>query len=188
MLNEKLVKKFRKIILVVGTIVIFLIGYLLGDAVRKSSDDQIIQSQNASLNLAGNKNLSEITKDNVQDFLIAFYTKKDLGENRERYKAFLTDGMYKSVVADEEKASTKAYQGYVVDWEYEGADIYINQEKKEVLVNVKYKNTTLAVKDDRSKSTIQTNESTYKLTYVNVKDKLLINKMEQLNIKSVERK
>ena len=54
--------------------------------------------------------------------------------------------MYNSIVADEEKAVNKAYQGYIVDWEYQDADMYINSDKLEVLVNVRYKNTTLAIK------------------------------------------
>ena len=98
----------------------------------------------------------------------------------------MTEGMYNATISEEEKAATKAYQGYIVDWIYEDADFFVNGDKLEVLVNVVYKNTTLAIKEDRSKQNVRTNKSSYKLTFVKVDNTFLINKMEQMLIEQVK--
>ena len=63
--------------------------------------------------------------------------------------------------------------------------MYINSDKLEVLVNVRYKNTTLAIKDDKSKQTTQNRQSSYKITFTKVDNKLLVNKTDQMLIEPV---
>ena len=184
MLNTKLIKIIKIIVSIVVITLVFAMGYFLGDGLRKNSANKTIkdtlqQTKNS------NKDIENQLKEKTQGFLIAFYTKKDLGENRDRYRPFVTEGMYNSIVADEEKAVNKAYQGYIVDWEYQDADMYINSDKLEVLVNVRYKNTTLAIKDDKSKQTTQNRQSSYKITFTKVDNKLLVNKTDQMLIEPV---
>lgn len=182
MLNKKLIKRVRILISIVVTITVFVFGYFLGDGVRKGV---INKEQSKVTQIETKTNIDEELKTKTKDFLIAYYTKKDLGENRDRYRPLMTEGMYNATVAEEEKAGTKAYQGYIVDWEFQEVDMYINADKNEVLVNVRYKNTTLAMKDDKSKQNVRSNKSSYKLTYVKVDKTLLVNKMEQMLIEPV---
>lgn len=184
MLNMRLLKKIKIAVSTVVIILVFVMGYFLGDGLRKNSSNKTIantiqQTKNS------NKDIENQLREQTKGFLIAFYTKKDLGENRDRYRPFVTEGMYNSIVADEEKAVNKAYQGYIVDWEYQEADMYINSDKLEVLVNVRYKNTTLAIKDDKSKQTTQNRQSSYKITFTKLDNKLLINKTDQMLIEPV---
>lgn len=47
---------------------------------------------------------------------MVYYTKKDLGENRNRYKEYMTDAMYNQAVLLENEPTTQTYS-YVVDFE-----------------------------------------------------------------------
>lgn len=85
----------------------------------------------------------------MRDFLISYYTKKDLEENRPRYKSFMTDGLYNSVIAEENKPVNQAYKGFVVDQVFESANIYIDATTDEVLAEVKYSNSVLQEKREQ---------------------------------------
>ncbi|MBU5519615.1 hypothetical protein KQI96_16635, partial [Enterococcus sp. S163_ASV_20] len=82
-----------------------------------------------------------ITPASVKKFLIAYYTKKDLGENRNRYKPLVTPGMYNELVAEEKQPVNQAYKGYVVNQVLDRYKIYIDSENNEVISEVSYKNT-----------------------------------------------
>ena len=185
MLNKKLIKIAKTVVGIILVIVLFTSGYITGDRVRKGLEEKEGKFTSDLLEKT-DKNKDIQLKEKTKDFLIAYYTKKDLGENRDRYRPFMTEGMYNATISEEEKAATKAYQGYIVDWIYEDADFFVNGDKLEVLVNVVYKNTTLAIKEDRSKQNIRTNKSSYKLTFVKVDNTFLINKMEQMLIEQVK--
>lgn len=186
MLNKKLIKTFKVAVSIIVIIMVFAMGYFLGDGLRKNSANKTIkdtlqQTKNS------NKDIENQLKEKTQGFLIAFYTKKDLGENRDRYRPFVTEGMYNSMVSEEEKAVNKAYQGYIVDWEFVEDDMFINADKLEVLVKVTYKNTSLAIKDDRSKQVTQTSQASYKITFTKTDKTYLVNKMEQMTIEPINK-
>lgn len=185
MLNKKLIKIAKTAVGIILVIVLFTSGYITGDKVRKGLEEKEGKVTSDLLKKT-DKDKEKQLKEKTKDFLIAYYTKKDLGENRDRYRPFMTEGMYNATISEEEKAATKAYQGYIVDWIYEDADFFVNGDKLEVLVNVVYKNTTLAIKEDRSKQNVRTNKSSYKLTFVKVDNTFLINKMEQMLIEQVK--
>ena len=117
----------------------------------------------------------------MKDFLIAYYTKKDLEENRPRYKPFMTGSMYQEAIQEEQKPVNQTYKGYVVDQAFESASIYIDVEHKVALAQVQYTSTTLTEKDNRdSKGITGTTKVTIRLTYVEQDGKLLINNIEPI--------
>ena len=121
----------------------------------------------------------------VKDFLVAYFTKKDLEENRERYRPFMTKGLYTSEVNQEDKAVNQAYKGYVVDYVFQSAQIYIDQENLTAIAQVRYSNTLLSKKNNYDKAqTNVANETTLKLTYSKQDGKLLLNSKEQLLLTS----
>lgn len=185
MLNKKLVKTATKLITIIIAVVLLVSGFVVGNAYRTAKDEQKIKEITESVQIKQADNKWELKRKDVQDFLLTYYTKKDLGENRERYKPFMSEGLYNSVVNEEDKPANTVYQGYIVDWEYESSDIYINTTDKTALVTVKYKNTTLAIKDDRSKSSTQSNKVSLKLIYTKSKDGLVVNQMETIAIEPV---
>ena len=122
-----------------------------------------------------------LTEQQVEDFLIAYYTKKDLEENRPRYKPFMTESMYQEAIQEEQKPVNQTYKGYVVDQAFESGSIYIDKEHKIVLAQVQYTSTTLTEKDNRdSKGITGTTKVTIRLTYVEQDGKLLINNIEPI--------
>ena len=122
-----------------------------------------------------------LTQEQVEDFLISYFTKKDLGENRNRYKEYMTDGLYQQEVAKEEEPTSQTYKGFVVDFAYKSSEIFINQEDLSVIVQVNYVNTLLDEKKnyDTAQKDVM-NKLTLRLTYVNEKGTLKVNKMESI--------
>ncbi|MBF0779195.1 hypothetical protein, partial [Streptococcus cuniculi] len=120
----------------------------------------------------------ELKRKEVEDFLIAYYTRKDLGENRKRYKPFMTEGLYNATVSDEDTPLQKTYKGYVVDRIYQNATIYIDSENKEVIAQVRYSQTILEEKDNRDgKSYNEQGTATLRLQYSETGDQFLVNNM-----------
>ena len=122
-----------------------------------------------------------LTQEQVEDFLISYFTKKDLGENRNRYKEYMTDGLYQQEVAKEEEPTSQTYKGFVVDFAYKSSEIFINQEDLSVIVQVNYVNTLLDEKKnyDTAQKDVM-NKLTLRLTYVNENGTLKVNKMESI--------
>ncbi|WP_447442573.1 hypothetical protein [Streptococcus cameli] len=117
----------------------------------------------------------------VEQFLIAYFTKKDLGENQSRYKPFMTEGLYNATVSDEEKPIQQAYKGYVVDQVYESSKIYINEQDKTALVKVTFSSLLLEEKDNRDGGSI-TQQSTLdiRLSYIEQDGKYLVSTLDNL--------
>lgn len=90
----------------------------------------------------------ELTKSTVEQFLMTYYTKKDLGENRNRYKEYMTDSVYQRELENEEDPVNATNKGYVVDYKYKSSKIYIDPEKLQAIVQVNYVNTLLSKKGD----------------------------------------
>lgn len=177
MVNQKIVKIGKIAIGSVIVVVVFILGFVLGDGLRAKAQKDNVKTEQVAKTAD-----TEISKAYVKDFLIAFYTKKTLEENRNRYQPFMTDGLYKATVAEEHKAVNQAYKGYIVDQTFEDASIYIDSDKKEILVTVKYKSVLLAVKNDYSRKTDKATTETIKLTYVVQNNKVLFNTMEKMNL------
>ena len=129
MIDIKQSKKFQRMVLVVAAVILFLIGYGIGGrnkTVDTSGKTKTTTSQKEQT-LTNQK--GELSQQQVTDFLVAYFTKKDLEENRERYRPFMTKGLYTSEVNQEDKAVNQAYKGYVVDYVFQSAQIYMIKHK-----------------------------------------------------------
>lgn len=126
---------------------------------------------------------TEITTAYVKDFLAAYFTKKDLGENRNRYLPFMTEVAYQQEVNSEEEPATQAYKGYVVDTKLKSATIYIDDVNHVALATVNYTQTQLQKKNDYTnaqKDVLST--STIRITYIKQDKKYLISHIEPILI------
>lgn len=125
----------------------------------------------------------QLTPETVNKFLIAYYTKKDLGENRNRYKPLMTDMMYTQATSEEEQPVNQAYKGYVVNQVLDNAEIYLNQEQSSAICVVNYKNTQRTkLGTDKGALLNQTNKESIKLTFLKQGDKYLVNKIEPVTL------
>lgn len=125
----------------------------------------------------------KVTSDYVKDFLAAYFTKKDLGENRNRYLPFMTEAAYQQEVSSEEAPATQAYKGYVVDTKLKSATIYIDDANHVALAKVSYTQTQLQKKNDYTNAQKDVlSNSTIRMTYVKQDKKYLISHIEPILI------
>lgn len=183
MINQKIVKIIKSMIAIVVATIIFTLGYLLGDGLRMKEQKEHTKVEQLTVEASAKQEAQQaISKAYVKEFLIALYTRKELEENRQRYKPFMTDGLYHATISEENKAVNQAYKGYIVDQVFDDANIYIDSDKKEIIVTVKYSSVLLAVKNDYSRQTNHTATETIKLTYVMTNQKPLFNTLEYMTL------
>lgn len=170
---------YKRLFLVVGVIIVFLIGLGFGQ-MGKTNQKQVTTPKTTTKKVTAG---SQLTEKWVKKFLIAYYTKKDLEENRNRYKEYMTEGMYNATVSEEETAQNQAYKGYVVNFEFQSAQIYIDQTNEKVICYVNYTNDLLQEKDSsESAQTDVSNTTIIQLTYSKVDKTYLVNNMSTLLI------
>ena len=178
MLDMEKLKRVKVMGLVVGAVLLLLIGYGVG-ASGKNISSNPSSKENKTTTIKSGKT-KELTQKQVKNFLISYYTKKDLSENRNRYKEYMTDAMYNQEVSIEDEATNQAYKGYVVDYIFKEAEIYIDTKNKVAIAKVRYTN-LLSKKNNYEKAQKNvSNESTLRLTYVQQNNKLLVNKKESI--------
>lgn len=170
---------FKRLFLVIGLIIIFLLGLGFGQMGKTNQKQVTTPKTTTKKTIAG----SQLTEKWVKKFLIAYYTKKDLEENRNRYKEYMTEGMYNATVSEEETAQNQAYKGYVVNFEFQSAQIYIDQTNERVICYVNYTNDLLQEKDSsEGAQTDVSNTTIIQLTYSKVDKTYLVNNMSTLLI------
>lgn len=181
MYNQKLIKMVKRLLIGVAAILCIVLGYSIAQVQQNLRQNSQVQEEAKQKPEEKQQEQLSLTEQQVEDFLIAYYTKKDLEENRPRYKPFMTDSMYQEAVQEEDKPVNQTYKGYVVDQAFESASIYIDVEHKVALAQVQYTSTTLTEKDNRdSKGLTGTTKVTIRLTYVEQDGKLLINNIESI--------
>ncbi|MGT2715434.1 hypothetical protein [Streptococcus respiraculi] len=178
MYNERLVKGLKIGVTILLVVFIFTLGYGTASVQSKMTKKEAPTSQTVKKK---EEKAHELKRQEVEDFLIAYYTRKDLGENRKRYKPFMTEGLYNATVSDEDTPLQKTYKGYVVDRIYQNATIYIDSENKEVIAQIRYSQTILEEKDNRNgKSYNEEGNATLRLNYSETEEKFLVNNIEPI--------
>lgn len=168
-----------KALKIIGYILLLIVAVVIGVGVGQSMTTSSAKKENAENQEA--KSEQVLTQEQVKEFLLNYYTKKDLGENRNRYKDYMTDGLYKQQIAKEEEPVNQTYKGFVIDFKFKSAEIFINQEKLQVITQVNYVNTLLD--DKKNLETAQRdvlNKKTLRLSYINDKGTLKVNKIESI--------
>ncbi|MGO1498967.1 MAG: hypothetical protein ACTHWL_04705 [Streptococcus thermophilus] len=179
MIDEFKVTFFKRVMMIVGIIVIFLIGLGFGSMGKKTDN----QSSSHTTSTKKVKEGHQLTESWVKQFLIAYYTKKDLEENRNRYKEYMTDGMFNAAVSEEETAQNQAYKGFVVNFEFKDAQIYIDKTNDKVICYVNYTNDLLQKKNSTEGAQLSVDNNTIiQLTYNEINGKYLVNNMSTLLI------
>ncbi|MCK1248663.1 hypothetical protein MX059_08600 [Streptococcus uberis] len=93
----------------------------------------------------------------------------------------MTDALYQQTVAIENEPQNQTYKGFVVDYKFKDAQIYINNDNHQVIAQVNYVNTQLDEK--KNYETAQkdvVNKTTLRLSYVDENGKFKINKIESI--------
>lgn len=170
---------FKRLMSILVLILVFFLGLGFGQ-MGKSSQTENKPTKNTTQKASTEK---ELTQKQVKEFLVAYYTKKDLEENRNRYKDYMTEGLYNATVSEENKAQNQAYKGYVVNYEFQDAQIYIDKINHRVITKITYTNDLLKKKDSNEGAQVGvTNHTTLQLDYTKVNGKYLVNHMSTLLI------
>ena len=179
MIDEFKVTFFKRAMMIVGIIVIFLIGLGFG-SMGKKNDNQTSSHTTSTKKV---KEGHQLTESWVKQFLIAYYTKKDLEENRNRYKEYMTDGMYIAAGSEYETAQNQAYKGFVVNFEFKDAQIYIDKTNDKAICYVDYTNDLLQKKNSTEGAQLGVDNNTIiQLTHNEINGKYLVNNMSTLLI------
>lgn len=168
-----------KILKIVGYILVVILACTIGVGIGQGTSNNANKAKTEKSTSTNSKSI--ITQKQVKSFLLNYYTKKDLGENRQRYKEYMTDALYNQTVSMENEPQSQTYKGFVVDFEFKDAEIYIDEAHKQVIVQVDYVNTQLDEKKNyKTAQKDVMNKATQRLTYVDEKSKLKVNKMESI--------
>ena len=124
-----------------------------------------------------------LTAEKLKEFLLAYYTKKDVGENQERYKEFMTEQLYAQQVKLDESPVTQAYKGYVLNQVFDKATIYIDEENLSALVEVTYTNVQTTKRNNAEAGVKMSEKATIKLSYAKDKGQFLVNQIEPILLK-----
>ncbi|MDW8719191.1 hypothetical protein Q7W21_10590 [Streptococcus suis] len=126
---------------------------------------------------------SRLSQEGVEEFLRHYFTKKQLGENNKRLKPYLTESAYREELTCQEDTLQQVYKDYILDYQYQKADIYLNHASNEVIAEVSY--TVTYVPDLEQKDKAQTNQvekRLLRLTYTKLGDKLLVNHLQTYSV------
>ena len=91
MYNQKLIKLAKGILIGACAVFCILVGYSVAQVQQNFTHNGQKQEQIKQHKKEKEQKQASLSEKQVKDFLIAYYTKKDLEENRPRYKPFMTD-------------------------------------------------------------------------------------------------
>ena len=173
MYDDKKVKLVRKAITAAIGVICLTVGFACGMWFGSSNTPQ--QATTTVEEVSSKDESKMLTVEKVKEFLLAYYTKKDVGENQERYKEFMTEQLYSQQVKLDESPVTQAYKGYVLNQVYDKATIYIDEENHSALVEVAYTNIQTTKRNNP--------EAGVKMSYIKEKGQYLVNQIEPILLK-----
>lgn len=180
MINTKKLELVKRIIYIAVCVVLVLVGFVIGTTVsqKESKKDEPVKTTQKK-----KEDVKTLTSNNVSDFLIAYYTKKDVGENRERYEPLTTTYMFNELVDREKQPVNQAYKGYIVNQVFERADIYVDDVNSTAIALVTYKYTKRAhKKTDEGALLNQTEQEAIKITFLKQGKTFLVNKINYVSL------
>ena len=175
MYNENKIKIVKRIVVIIT----FMLGILTGVGITVTVYSKITPEVSTVTKLEEKE--TQLDQETVQNFLIAYYTKKDLGENRNRYLPFMTTSMYKLQVEQEDLPVNQAYKGYVLNQVFDGATIYIDESRLTAIATVNYTNLNV-LKKGSSEGTTLNNKDSLLISFSKEKGKYLVNNIERIEV------
>ena len=182
MYDDNKVKLVRKAITAIIGFICLIVGIACGMWIGGSNTPGQ-QATSTVEEVSKSAESKTLTADKVKEFLLAYYTKKDVGENQERYKEFMTEQLYAQQVKLDESPVTQAYKGYVLNQVYDKATVYIDEENLSALVEVTYTNVQTTKRNNAEAGVKMSEKATIKLSYAKDKGEYLVNRIEPILLK-----
>ncbi|WP_206215470.1 MULTISPECIES: hypothetical protein [unclassified Enterococcus] len=187
MYNEKRIQILKKAILIGVAAISIVFGFVLGQASpnMKENSEETKKAEKIEQQIQEMSDEKLLETEDVETFLIAYFTKRDLGENRNRYKPLMTEAMYKQETSNEDLPINQAYKGYVINQVFDNATIYIDPLESVAIAQVQYHNTQLLEKGTTKGALIDNKEEeTLKITFTKQGDKYLVHAIESVLLTS----
>ncbi|MFZ7334297.1 hypothetical protein [Streptococcus pluranimalium] len=179
MLDKEKLKRLQLIGLSLCVVLVLAVVFVVGLGTLKPKNDK--KMSKPETHKVKKKVGSELTQAYVRDFLIAYVTKKEVGENRYRYLPYMTEMAYQQEVSQEDDSTIQAYKGYVVDSKLTDATIYIDQENDTAIAQISYTQTELQNKKDyQGNQTDSFVTMTLQLHYLKQNKTYLVNQIDQI--------
>ncbi|MET3564132.1 hypothetical protein ABID30_003229 [Enterococcus rotai] len=179
MYNHDKIRKLKKAGWTLGLLFLVLLCFFVGFSVGKNKQ----KAAQKPIKQEVVEKKKDLSTDTVQKFLVAYYTRKDLGENRNRYEPLVTTSMYNELTTEEKQPVNQAYKGYVVNQVLDSANIYINTEEDTAICVVTYKNTQrIKIGTDEGALKNQSNQEAVQLTFTQQGKKFLVDKLEPVTL------
>lgn len=184
MVDIQKLKFEKKIVIILACFLLFTTGFLLGSNIGKKEPKQVKTEDKKSVNKEIKK---ELTTKVVNDFLTAYYTKKDVGENRNRYEPLVSVAMFNELKAQEEQPINQAYKGYIVNQVFDRADIYVDTVKSTAVCLVNYTYTHRSEKNTDRNALLNQNETeAIKIEFLKEGKKFIVNKIDYVSLTEID--
>lgn len=184
MVDIQKLKFVKKIVIILACFLLFTTGFLLGSNIGKKEPKQVKTENKKSVDKEIKK---ELTTKVVNDFLTAYYTKKDVGENRNRYEPLVSVAMFNELKAQEEQPINQAYKGYIVNQVFDRADIYVDTVKSTAVCLVNYMYTHRAEKNTDRNALLNQNETeAIKIEFLKEGKKFIVNKIDYVSLTEID--
>lgn len=181
MYDEKRIARIKKLGTIAVCILLLIAGFAAGFGMGSSKKKAATEPEKPKVEEVK----EELTSETVNKFLIAYYTKKDLGENRNRYEPLVTAAMYNELTTEEEQPVNQAYKGYVVNQVLDSAEIYVNTEDNSAICVVTYKNTQRMKQGTNEGALLnQSNQEAIKLTFLQQGKQYLVNQVSSVIVEN----
>lgn len=163
-----------KIIVVIGVVVCIIFIGSIGFSIGKNSVDHYYQKtmgaevKRLATKKEKAKETNRLTQAKVNDFLMQYYTKTSLGENKARLKPLMTDSAYQAELQRIDNPESQIKRAYWKDAVFDQATIYIDEDSQKALCEVTYKRTEKDEESSEEKQEVY--QETILLTYTRLKD------------------
>ena len=175
MINEQKLQLVKRLGIGAAVVLLLLTGLLVG--LRLGKPAKVSQKQVPAKVIS----TSNLSTGNVTHFLTEYYTKKELSENRNRYKNLMTDEMYREAVVTENQPVNQDYKGYIINQVYQKATIYLDETDLTALCVVHYTNTQRSsLQSSVGELKDQENTDTILLSYTKQGKKFLVNNIQNV--------
>ncbi|KAJ85619.1 hypothetical protein [Enterococcus faecalis] len=183
MYNKKKLNLVKKLAIAGISLIVLITGMGIGFGIGASSATSKAKTEQVKKPVEKKEESNNLNNKLVEKFVIAFYTKKELGENRNRYKPLMTTAMYTQAVNEEKQPVNQAYKGYITNQVFNSAEIYVNEKDLTAIAVVNYKNTQRTkLNSDQGALVDQPNTETIKLSFMKQGKMLLVNKIERVTL------
>lgn len=160
---------------------ILMMGYTAGQhSTAKLSNQEIERSAKKLLEEKEKEDKSNVlSSETVKEFLTQYFTKEKLGENNSRIQPYMTESAYSQELTSQNDAVNQIYKDYILDYHFDKAAIFVDQESNQAIAEVSYQVTYVSDLQHADQArTKQTETRTVKLTYAKLPGKLLVNQMQ----------